>query len=295
VEVRPVDVNASEWDHALEPLMPSSSGEKSRHALRLGFRLVSGFREKDAKAMAEARKEGGPFVSAEDVMRRANLRPSTMLTLARADAFGSLDLDRRKSLWSVSGLESGGLPLFGCDDASAGRAQAGGPIDLPAMRDEQAVTEDYSIFGLSLRNHPMSFARPFLREEGAVTAADLKSLSDGCFVKIAGLVLFRQQPGTAKGTIFMTIEDETGTANLIVWPKIAEKYRRAVFSAKALLCEGVLQKESNVIHVVSRRLIDWTRSLGRLHAEDEALKRDKRTKKRVSSSWTDALKSRDFR
>ena len=103
--------------------------------------------------------------------------------------------------------------------------------------------------------------RGALRAKGMVTAADLKTLTDGRHVKIAGLVLFRQRPGTAKGTIFVTIEDETGAANLIVWPKIATQYRRAVFGAKVLLCEGVLQKESNVIHVVSRHLTDWTAML----------------------------------
>jgi len=181
-------------------------------------------------------------------------------------------------------------------------------IELPPLKQEEAVAEDYAVFGLSLRNHPMAFLREELRAKGMITAADLKKLNDGKFVKIAGLVLFRQRPGTAKGTIFITMEDETGAANLIVWPKMAETYRRAVFGAKVILCEGTLQKESNVIHVVSRRLTDWTPMLRRLQSKASAFGLrfgrgdevahasggDARASK-VNSSWTDSLKSRDFR
>ena len=156
----------------------------------------------------------------------------------------------------------------------------------------------------------MAFMRGALRAKGMVTAAELKNLPDGRHVKIAGLVLFRQRPATAKGTIFITVEDETGAANLIVWPKIAAQYRRAVFGAKVLLCEGVLQKESNVIHVVSRHLTDWTAMLKNLQpGQSEAfglqLNRDGQafhssgaalqTRKSVHSNWTNSLKSRDFR
>ena len=161
------------------------------------------------------------------------------------------------------------LPLD-CFAAEAPRNDADHPrpaqddVELPPLRDEESVTEDYSAFGLSLRNHPMAFMRSTLRAKGMAAAADLKNLPDGRYVKIAGLVLFRQRPATAKGTIFVTIEDETGAANLIVWPKTAAQYRRAVFGAKVLLCEGVLQKESNVIHVVSRHLTDWTPMLKNL-------------------------------
>ncbi len=183
-------------------------------------------------------------------------------------------------------------------------------VELPPLREEEAVAEDYSAFGLSLRNHPMAFMRGAWRAKGMVTAADLKKLPDGRHVKIAGLVLFRQRPATAKGTIFITIEDETGAANLIVWPKIAVKYRRAVFGAKVLLCEGVLQKESNVIHVVSRHLTDWTAMLKSLQpGQSDAillqLERDGQTfqssapvfhtRKSVHPIWANSLKSRDFR
>jgi error-prone DNA polymerase len=339
VEVLPIDVNASAWDHTLEAVTkppPPQRGEGqgegglpgNRHALRLGLRLVAGFGEEDARKLVEARQKGGPFLTPEDLMRRAKLNPAAMRTLARADAFGSLALERRETLWHVAGLEADVLPLqqnipetpqalsgivtdAGAlyDPVSAQRYAVDG-VELPPLREEEAVTEDYSTFGLSLRNHPMAFMRSALRAKGMITAADLKTLTDGQHVKIAGLVLFRQRPGTAKGTIFVTIEDETGAANLIVWPKIATQYRRAVFGAKALLCEGVLQKESNVIHVVSRHLTDWTAMLknfqpGQSDAAFLQLNRDGQafhsssatiqTRKSVHPDWINSLKSRDFR
>ncbi len=375
VEVRPIDVNASEWDHTLEALtfekapsplplsregrgesaLSSSATEKgtslqrahpapsplagegwgegglppgNRYALRLGLRLVAGFRENDAKKLVEARSKGGLFRTPEDLMRRAGLGPASMRILARADAFGSLALGRRETLWDVAGLEADVLPLLPSPQPSPnGRGSRACPLQrrplsqgerdrvrgepqLPPLRDEEAVAEDYAAFGLSLQNHPMAFVREKLSAKGMITAADLKKLPDGSYVKIAGLVLFRQRPGTAKGTIFITIEDETGAANLIVWPKIAVTYRRAVFGAKVLLCEGFLQKESNVIHVVSRRLTDWTAMLKnlqpgqsnasalRLGRNGEAAKPANAaapTRKSVNSDWTDSLKSRDFR
>ena len=385
VEVRPADVNASDWDHTLEllkapsscpspgelasassqpnmtasasgcgggegtpwqrarlaPSPPAGEGwgegirpQKHNHALRLGLRLIAGMREDDGKNIMEARRTGGAFRSPEDLMRRAKLKPSAMLTLARADAFDSLDFGRRETLWHVAGLETNELPLFRPGDATErtgnihnaesftrndpgyrqnrlrdnvnGRGDDG--IELPPLSQEEVVAEDYAVFGLSLRNHPMAFMRKEISAKGMVTAADLKKLANGKYVKIAGLVLFRQRPGTAKGTIFITMEDETGAANLIVWPKVSETYRRAVFGAKVILCEGILQKESNVIHVVSRRLADWTPMLRRLQPEASAFGLrfgrgdevahasggDARTS-RVNSSWTDTLKSRDFR
>ncbi len=347
------------WGEGIRP-------QKHQHALRIGLRLIAGFREDDGTKIMEARKAGGAFKSPEDLMRRAKLKPSAMLTLARADAFGSLDFGRRETLWNVAGLETNELPLnvmAGRDPAiqvtnaeqkswmaasSAAMTEKGviletpkalsgivqdaepsvysdpvyrqsrfrddvngrdnDGIELPPLSEEEVVAEDYAVFGLSLRNHPMAFMREELSAKGMITAADLKKLTNGKLVKIAGLVLFRQRPGTAKGTIFITMEDEMGAANLIVWPKVAETYRRAVFGAKVILCEGILQKESNVIHVVSRRLTDWTAMLWRLQPEASAFGLrfgrggevahasggDVRTS-RVNTSWTDTLKSRDFR
>ncbi len=317
VEVRPADVNASEWDHTLEAL--EGQQKAGTHALRLGLRLIAGFREDDAGKLTDARAQGGPFTTPEDLMRRAKLGPGAMRVLARAGAFGSLGLGRRETLWEVAGLEADEPPLLKAKAASLTPAAALGQsphgqllggIELPPLGEDEAVAEDYSVFGLSLRNHPMAFMRAGLKAKGLITAAELKTLPNGKFVKIAGLVLFRQRPGTAKGTIFVTIEDETGAANLIVWPKIAEQFRRAVFGAKVLRCEGVLQKESNVIHVVSRRLGDATALLQRLQPEAQeafALRFGRgdeithssngegRMQKNVNRKWTDTLKSRDFR
>jgi error-prone DNA polymerase len=359
VEVRPADVNASDWDHTLEALSGGLSssppallpqgergagragaqGEalrpsKHTHALRIGLRLIAGMRKDDGERIVEARASGGPFNSPEDLMRRAKLGLPAMLTLARADAFSSLDLNRRETLWEVAGLEADEPPLVmaGRDPAiqtskdapasvmAASRAamtemhevalaRKDGLAQLPPLREEEAVAEDYSVFGLSLRNHPMSFFRREMKAKRMVAAAHLKTLPNGKFVKIAGLVLFRQRPGTAKGTIFVTIEDETGAANLIVWPKVADAHRRAVFGAKVIFCEGILQKECNVIHVVSRRLDDWTPLLRRLKPEasqfglrfgrgDEAAHASgggETLPSKVKSYWTDTLKSRDFR
>jgi error-prone DNA polymerase len=313
VEVRPVDVNFSDWDHKLE------AREEGGFALRLGFRIVAGMRETDGRAIAAARGGRESFSSAADVMQRAGLGVPVMLTLARADAFGSLAKGRRESLWDISGLDADALPLFGALETSPAPPDE---IALPAILPEQTVAEDYAVFGLSLQNHPMSFVRKDLDMQKAVRACDLKSIPDGKFIRIAGLVLFRQRPGTAKGTIFITIEDETGAANLIVWPKLSEKYRRAVFGAKVLICDGILQREQNVIHVVSRRLVDWTAALRRLRPDETSFAlrfgrgdevshgsggRDPRqSPKRPPASWTDglkprelswtnALKSRDFR
>ncbi|WKW49714.1 error-prone DNA polymerase [Rhodomicrobium lacus] len=302
VEVRPADVNASEWDHTLE------AADGGRHALRLGFRLVAGMREDDAGNIVKARMAGGPFSSTEDVMRRAKLGTAAMLTLARADAFGSVARARRETLWDVAGFEADELPLFARATEPSAPLPLPDAVALPPLDAGEAVAEDYSVFGLSLRNHPMAFMRAGLQAQGMVRAVDLKTLPNGRFVTIAGLVLFRQRPGTAKGTIFMTIEDETGAANLIIWPKLSETYRRAVFGAKVILCEGVLQRESGVIHVVSRRLTDFTRVLGRLQPDAAAFavrygRGDEgthgtalpRRRSKVNPDWTRTLKSRDFR
>jgi error-prone DNA polymerase len=303
VEVRPADVNVSEWDHTLEPLAKAELNETAptvRYALRLGLRLIAGFRKDDAEMLIEARQQDGPFRTPEDLMRRAKLGLATMQILARADAFGSLELGRREALWEIAGLEPDELPLIPSLSRQEDEAVKSGTLQLPLLKDNEAVVEDYSILGLSLRNHPMAFLRAHLQTGGMIAAADLKTLPNGEPIKIAGLVLFRQRPGTAKGTIFITIEDETGAANLIVWPKVAERYRKVVLGAKVIHCEGILQKESNVIHVVSRRLADCTAMLQRIHSgrNDHAAygpASEERIRKSASSKWTDTLKSRDFR
>jgi error-prone DNA polymerase len=169
------------------------------------------------------------------------------------------------------------------------------PASLPPLSEGQAVAEDYIALGLSLKPHPLSFLRPMFEKRGLVPASALHTLPDKSRVAMAGLVLFRQRPGTAKGTIFMTLEDETGAAQLIVWPKVSERFRRAVYGARLLFCTGVLQREGQVIHVVTRALEDWSGELRRLHRGAD------HTPKVWGEAYTHAdepvmpVKSRDFR
>jgi error-prone DNA polymerase len=293
VEVRPIDVNHSQWDHTLERL------DDGRHALRLGFRLVAGVRQAEVEKFIEARRQ--PFSSPAELMHRAGLMRSTMQALAQADCFGSMGLDRRQALWNVMGLEENPLPLL------AGLATPASPALLPMMADSQSVAEDYTALGLSLKRHPMAFLRSDLQREGLITAETLRTLPNGRRVTIAGLVLFRQRPATASGTIFVTLEDETGSANLIVWPSIAEKFRKAVFAGKLLACVGTLQREDQVIHVVARSLHDWSGAINRLQEGSERFGLRFGRGDEVSSGSGDdgrrprdaamliKLKSRDFR
>ncbi len=293
VEIRPIDVNHSDWDHRLEPT------ENGLRALRIGFRVAAGVKKGDAQALISARRT--PYASPAELMHRAGLNRSAMLTLAQADAFGSMGLDRRQALWTAMGLEDGALPLF------AGLSMPAIRAPLPAMPDGQSVAEDYAALGLSLKRHPMAFLRPDLQRKGVVTAEMLRKMPSNRRVTIAGLVLFRQRPATANGTIFITLEDETGSANLIVWSSISEKFRRAVFGGKLLACSGILQNEEGVIHVVAKTLHDWSAEIYKLHeGADTFSLRFGRGDEVSSGSGDDGkkpraaaarmqLKSRDFR
>jgi error-prone DNA polymerase len=263
VELRPVDVNASDWDCTLEP---GGGG----FALRLGLRQIKGLAEAEARALVAARANG--YAEAGDLRRRAGLGAKALEALARADAFGSLGLARREALWAVKGLppavggmgESASLPLF----AAAGEAERGEEpaVVLPVAAPGEEVVDDYVSLRLSLKAHPVSFLRDGLAGEGIVEAARLAGLADGARVKIAGLVLVRQRPGSAKGVIFATLEDETGVANVIVWPDVFARYRQVVLKASLLAVEGRLQREANVIHVVAQRLTDMSARLRALAA-----------------------------
>jgi error-prone DNA polymerase len=269
VDVRAIDVNHSQWDHTLE------AGKDGLYAVRLGLRLISGLSQKDAEKLIAHRGNG--YASLAEIVRRASLSKSTMQLLAGADAFGSMTLPRREALWNAISVEPDTLPLL----AISARNEIA--VNLPSMPLSQTVMEDYDTAGLSLRRHPVSFLRENLKSAKIVSARDLKTLRNGSRIAIAGLVLFRQMPGTAKGTIFVTIEDETGTANLILWKNVWEKHRQAAFGAKLLFCQGTLQREDGVIHVVARRLTDWSERLRGLYNAGGDGERPIR------------LKSRDFR
>jgi len=273
VELRPIDINHACWDNTLEPGVPSpaSPGGNARlhprhaemadhirttHAIRLGFRQISGFSEDDGRAIERCR--GAGFDSIRDLWLRSALKPSALERLAAADAFRSLGLDRRQALWAVRALRRAGdkddLPLF----ARAASPALEPDVALPPMRIGEHVVEDYRHLRLSLKAHPVLFLRHELRHRGILCHEQLAAMPSGRRVTVAGLVLVRQRPGSANGVIFMTLEDETAVANAIVWPKIFEVFRPIVLGARLASVTGKLQNESGVIHVVADRIDDLT-------------------------------------
>lgn len=253
VEIRPVCINASRWDCTLE------RSRTGRHAVRLGFRMVNGLANGHAAALIAARMPD--YESIDDVWRRANVPVVALERLAEADAFRVFGQARRAALWAIRGLSETALPLF--EAADRGRnfplPEAIEPeVALPQMSARASVHEDYRATGLSLNGHPVAFLRDSLQKEGIVRCGDLPYLRDGLRIHLTGLVLMRQRPGTANGTMFVTVEDETGTANLIIWKDVQEKYRRPLLGARLLSCQGRLQKEGEVIHVVVISLEDHT-------------------------------------
>lgn len=252
VELRPIDVNHSDWETTLEPVEGTA-----RLAVRLGLNLVAGLQEKDARAILTARGLG--YRSPADIARRARVTRRALDRLAEADAFCSLQVGRRQALWKSSVFDEKIPPLFAAADLFNEP-----DVELPVTTASQEVLADYRSAGLSLRDHPLSFLRPRLKRKSAITAAELKQTPAERLVVVAGLVLFRQHPQTAKETIFLTIEDETGAANLIVWKHVHEKYQEAVYHGKMIACRGVVQREGQVLHVIARQVWDWTDELKHL-------------------------------
>ena len=282
VAVRPVDVNMSDWDCALEreDIPPLQRGVKkamhprhasmqdhirTTHALRLGFRQVSGFSEAHGLRIESVRGQG--FDSVRDLWLRTRLPPAALERLANADAFGSLGLTRRDALWTVRALQRAGdkddLPLF----ARVAMPPVEPDVALPPMLPGEQVVEDYRHLHLSLKAHPVSFLRAELAARDVLPHERLPTMPTGRRVTVAGLVLVRQRPGTAKGVIFMTLEDETGIANTIVWQKTFETFRPIVLGARLISVTGKLQNEKGVIHVVADEMRDLTPLLRRLSDE----------------------------
>ncbi|HYM29744.1 MAG TPA: error-prone DNA polymerase [Candidatus Cybelea sp.] len=277
VETRAVDVNASDWDCTLEPLPGHGSGQGRGPALRLGFRQVKGLAEKDAKMLIEHRGEG--YRTLRELWRRSGLTRRPLQALAAADAFGSLGLDRRAAFWQVRGLRDAPLPLFAHAEDNAPRGSNAPPpelgnepaVRLPAMPLGQQVIEDYAMLGMSLKKHPAALLRSRLTKRGIVPSGHLGRVGDGERTTVAGLVLVRQRPGTASGVIFVTLEDETGIVNIIVWPKVFERFRRTLLASRLLGVRGKLQREGLVVHVIAERLIgldDELAQLGTIDRED---------------------------
>jgi error-prone DNA polymerase len=273
VEVRAPDVNASDWDCTLESVEHLSHREKVKKALRLGLRQIDGFREDWAKSIAAARVAGGAFTSLDDLRDYARLPAQALDALAAADALGSLKLDRRPGLWAAKGLpRAAPAPLF----AAAGLEEADGPppAALPVTPLSEEVVHDYQTIRLSLKAHPVGFLRERLTRAGAIRHVDIPTLPDGRRTAAAGVVLVRQRPGSAKGVVFLTLEDETGVANVVVWPKVFERYRALVMGARMLLIRGPIQRaddsDGRVIHLVAETVEDRTADLALL--SDAALK-----------------------
>ncbi len=307
VEVRPVDVNDSDWDCALEvapganPPNSKTGGDPDGLAVRLGLRQVKGLAEIEAAALVGGRGNG--YADPQALWRRGGLSGKALEALARADAFRSMGLDRREALWAVKGLPVGTrgaetLPLFAAARARGFEAEEQGTepaVALPRMGLSEHVVDDYASLRLSLKAHPVSFLRPGLAAEGTVEAARLAELPDGKSLRVAGLVLVRQRPGTASGVIFATLEDETGVANIVIWRDAFERYRQAVLGARLLAVEGPLQREGLVIHVIARRLIDLSPRLATLSAPAPAAPGDETPNARRTAPPARRLyPSRDF-
>ncbi|MCP1196826.1 OB-fold nucleic acid binding domain-containing protein, partial [Acetobacter senegalensis] len=250
VEIRPVCVNASRWDSTLEgPESPNG-----RFAVRLGMSLVKGLANDDAARIVAARASR-PFASVDDLWRRAGVKAAALTHLAEADAFRpSLGLARREALWAIKALRDEPLPLFAA--AQITREAEEPDVLLQPMRDGAEVVRDYNRLGLTLRDHPVTFLREDLREQGILSCRQALNAKDGKRVSVAGLVLVRQRPGSAEGVVFLTLEDETANMNVIVWPDLFGANRRVVLGGQMLAVKGILQKEGEVVHLVAKEISD---------------------------------------
>ena len=284
VDMRAVDINLSQWDAILEATDVRSPKQhvQARHAsmagdilttraVRLGFREIKGLPEQAVQTIVAARGRG--YDSVRDLWLRTGLATSTLERLADADVFGSVGLNRRDALWAVKALGRTGddenLPLF-CSSMPGARREA--DAHLPAMPPGEEVVNDYRFLRLSLKAHPVQFIRDALNGMRVVRSEQLPDIAPGRRVSVAGLVLVRQRPGSAKGVIFMTLEDETGIANTIVWPKVFERHRAIVLGARFVVLTGKLQSEFGVVHIVAEKIEDRTDLLSRL-TDDEAPER----------------------
>ncbi len=257
VEVRPVCVNASQWDCTLEPCGDG-------FAVRLGLRMVKGLATTHAAAIVTARDEG-PYTSLQGLWRRAGVPVSALTALAEADGFRpALALARRDALWAIKGLRDEELPLFTAGSRREGAmiAEVVEPaIALRPMLAGREVVQDYAHTGLTLRRHPVAFLRADLARRRIVSCAEAMSAPDRRWLQAAGIILVRQRPGSAKGTMFITLEDETGIANLVVWPKVFEANRRTILSASMIAVRGRIQRKGEVVHFIVHRLTDLSPAL----------------------------------
>ena len=290
VLVLPVDVNASGWDCTLEvagqtprecfdklcmsgrsedplsqdPLSLSLSKAARNIGLRLGLRQIDGLPEHAAARLVAARETGGPFADVAALRERAGLSPAIIERLAAADAFTSLGLPRRQALWDArSIIAAPDLPLFAHAKArdQGSERQA---THLPQMPLSEEVVADYQTQRLSLKAHPLAFLRASLADRGFAACAELRTRKFRAMVQVAGVVLVRQRPGSAKGVVFITLEDETGVANIVVWPDLKTRFRKAVMGGRLLEVHGRVERDDEVIHVIAAHIRDASADLARL-------------------------------
>ena len=271
VAVHDADVNMSGWDNSLEPLLRSRASHRGEGtgralALRLGFRQIDGFREEWAKRLIDARGQG-LFTGLEDLARRAGLPARALRLLADADACRSLGHDRRTALWEARRTPSDELPLFAAARAHDQQVRELGnepDAKLPAMPLAEEVAADYQVTRLSLKGHPMQFLRPVFDAEGVLSCAQASAAKNGALVRTAGVVLVRQRPGKGNA-VFITIEDETGITNILLWARLFEMQRRPVMASRLMLVEGEVQRSrEGVVHLMASRVHDRTAELSRL-------------------------------
>jgi error-prone DNA polymerase len=295
VEIRPIDVNHSFWDHTLEPAQPGWPARQGRvpFALRLGFRQAEGIREAEARRLVARRDRG--FLRIDELVVRAELRARPMRALADADAFGSLGLDRRAALWEVRRLpEHDPLPLFAASRISEFGEEP--DADLVPMPLGEAVATDYQTMRLSLKAHPMALLRPFLAGLRVSTAIEAAARASGRFARVAGLVLVRQRPGKGNA-IFLTLEDETGIVNCVLWAREFERQRAAVMGARLMLAEGRIQKSpEGVVHLMTSRVSNRSELLEKLwEYPEEHYPRDRHPRHSHPRNARILPASRDFR
>ncbi len=256
VIVRGADVNYSDWDNTLEPLAPGV------FAVRIGLRQIDGMRAEMGQRIMDARSM--PFTDLKDLKERSKLDAGTMRRLAAADAVRSMGLDRRQALWDARALrDAPDLPLFQETRDEGAEVR----FDLPQMPVCEHVVADYQTTRLSLKAHPMSFLRKSMTRQGYATTRSLDEMHNGKRIKLAGIVLIRQRPGSAKGVCFITLEDETGVANLVVWPKVMAAFRKVIMRARVIDVRGYVQRDADVIHVVATHLEDRSDALERLNTD----------------------------
>jgi error-prone DNA polymerase len=258
VQVLPVDVNLSDWDNRLEEKTGRYCG------LRLGFRQVKGLKEVDIETLVSARQ--GVY-SSIPALRDVGVSQTALEKLADADAFRSMGMDRRQAMWEASALADRPTGIFTGHQAQSAFEES---VELPKMNAAEHVVQDYASMALSLKAHPVSFVRRQLQVQHVTCNKDLSTLNDGVFVRVAGLVLVRQRPGTASGICFITIEDETGIANLVVFKKLFDFYRKEILRSSLLMVEGKLQREGEVTHVVVRRCYDMSGLLREMNVAEDA-------------------------